>query len=129
MRNRSKFGRKIAGALTLLAAAVAVPVFAQTPQYYPTTTSPAPPGTLPPSNVRPSYGVNTNPGAATGKNNPRLTQPVIAGSDGVRPVSATEFDFAWEENLLQLQRDLLTGRLGSPAKWLGFRPRTDANSP
>ena len=97
MRNRLKFGLKFAGTLTLLTAAVAVPVFAQTPQYYPTTTSPAPPGTLPPSNVRPSYGVNTNPGAATGKNNPRLTQPVIAGSDGVRPASAAEFDFGKPE--------------------------------
>ncbi len=97
MRNRLKFGLKIAGTLTLLTAAVAVPVFAQTPQYYPTTTTPAPPGTLPPSNVRPSYGVNTNPGAASGKNNPRLTQPVIAGSDGVRPISATEFDFGKPE--------------------------------
>ena len=89
MRNRLKLGLKIAGVIGLLSAAVTVPVIAQTPQYYAPTVSPAPPGTFPPSTVRPGYGVNTNPGAP---NKPRLTQPVIAGADGVRPVSANDFD-------------------------------------
>ncbi len=89
MRNRLKLGLKIAGVIGLLSAAVTVPVIAQTPQYYAPTVSPAPPGTFPPSTVRPGYGVNTNLGA---QNKPRLTQAVIAGADGVRPVSANDFD-------------------------------------
>ena len=93
MRNRLKLGLKIAGALSLLTVAVAVPVLAQSPQYYPPTVSPAPPGTFTPTTVRPAHGVNTTVGAPTaGQNKPRLTQPVVAGADGVRPVSATEFD-------------------------------------
>ena len=109
MRTRSKLGLKIAGALTLLTAAVGVPVLAQTPQYYAPTISPAPPGTLPPQNVRPGYGVNTNPGAPSYPSNPsnpsapvaqtkpRLTQPVVAGSEGVRTAAASDFDITRPE--------------------------------
>ena len=61
MRTGLKLGLKIAGAVTLLTASIAVPVLAQTPQYYPPSVSPAPPGTLPPQTVRPGYGVNTSP--------------------------------------------------------------------
>ena len=94
MRYRVKLGLKIAGVVTLLSAAVAVPVLAQTPQYYPPAVTPAPPGTLPPTTIRPGYGVNTTPAAPPGGSatKPRLTQPVIAGAEGVRPASATDID-------------------------------------
>ncbi len=94
MRNRMKLGLKLAGALTLLTAAVAVPVIAQTPQYYHPTVTPAAPGTFVPTTVRPAQGGNTTPGTPT---KPRLTQPVIAGSEGVRQVGANDFDFTKPE--------------------------------
>jgi len=126
MRTRLKLGLKIAGAVTLLTAAVAVPVIAQTPQYYPPTVSPAPPGTLPPQNVRPGYGVNTNPGAPqpqpggvpVAQTKPRLTQPVVAGSDGVRTASATDFDITKPE----LPRLPAAGGSGAPAAAPFFPP-------
>ena len=93
MRTRMKLGWNIVGAIGLLTVAVAVPVIAQTPQYYQSKVSPSPSGTLPPSNVRPGTGVNTNPAALTPvPSKPRLTQPVMAGADGVRTVSANDFD-------------------------------------
>ena len=90
MRRCLKLGLKIASVFGLLTAAAAVPVLGQSPQYYPPTVSPAPTGTVAPSSVRPGYGVN--PGAPPAANKPRLTQPVIAGADGVRQVTANDID-------------------------------------
>ncbi len=119
MRTRLKLGLKIAGAVTLLTASVAVPVIAQTPQYYAPTVSPAPSGTMAPQNVRPGYGVNTTPAAPqpqpgivpVAANKPRLTQPVVAGSDGVRTASATDFDITRPE----LPKLPIAGGPGAPA--------------
>ncbi len=110
MRRRLKLGLKIASAFGLLTAAAAVPVLGQSPQYYPPKVSPAPPGpvfgqspqyyppkvsvapsgTVAPSSVRPGYGVD--PGAQPVAIKPRLTQPVIAGADGVRQVTASDIE-------------------------------------
>ena len=119
MRTRSKLGLKLAGALLLLTAAAAVPVLGQAPQYYAPTISPAPPGTLPPQNIRPGYGVNTNPGAPqpqsgtapVASNKPRLTQPVVAGADGVRQAAGTDFEITRPE----LPKLPTAGGPGAPA--------------
>lgn len=94
MRNRWKISLKVAAAAALASTAIAVPVFGQTPQYYAPQyyapkISPTPTGTLPAASIQPGAGVQTLPPVT---NKPRLTQPVIAGADGVRPVSANDFD-------------------------------------
>lgn len=99
MPNRRHFGiRSIAAAV--LAAGVTWTAFGQapqpgtppTPKYYPGSITPNPAYNQtynPPPSPRPTGGPLPAPSGAA---QPRLTQAVVAGPDGVRPVSATDTD-------------------------------------
>ncbi len=98
MPNRRLFGIRLA-AVAVLAAGATHAAFGQAPQppkYYPGSITPNPAYNAtynPPPPVRPpSGGPLPAPGGAAPFAPPRLTQPVVAGADGVRPVSASDLD-------------------------------------